>query len=175
MNVKKVSIVYINNEYIRESELELDKLFKIDDVTLEVLKKQTEIKSNIEFFNEFMEANDSEPVKDIGMHCFKPYDCAFWDYCTRDLPKPNVFDIAGMFKSKKLEKYYDGKISFEDYMSANHDKINSNENLKEFFDNLVNEKYQDIDKSNLTIIRKVKYQNDEEIDRVIKQNKKARN
>lgn len=114
LNVKKVSIVYINNEYIRENELELDKLFKIEDVTQEVLKKQTEIKSNIEFFNEFMEANDSEPVKDIGMHCFKPYDCAFWDYCTRDLPKPNVFDIAGMFKSKKLEKYYDGKISFED-------------------------------------------------------------
>ena len=114
LNVKKVSIVYINNEYIRGSELELDNLFKIDDVTQEVLKKQTEIKSNIEFFNEFMETNDSEPVKDIGMHCFKPYDCAFWDYCTRDLPKPNVFDIAGMFKSKKLEKYYDGKISFED-------------------------------------------------------------
>lgn len=114
LNVKKVSIVYINNEYIRGSELELDKLFKIDDVTQEVLKKQTEIRSNIEFFNEFMEANDSEPVKDIGMHCFKPYECAFWDYCTRDLPKPNVFDIAGMFKSKKLEKYYEGKISFED-------------------------------------------------------------
>lgn len=69
LNVKKVSIVYINNEYIRGNELELDKLFKIEDVTFEVLGKQAEIKSNIEFLNEFMKSNDSEPVKDIGMHC----------------------------------------------------------------------------------------------------------
>ncbi|MBO5151241.1 MAG: DUF2779 domain-containing protein [Methanobrevibacter sp.] len=114
LNVKKISIVYINNEYIMGNELELDRLFKIEDVTSEVIEKQDEIKSNIEFLNEFMKASGSEPEKDIGMHCFKPYRCAFWDYCTRDLPKPNVFDIAGMFTSKKLEKYYDGKISFED-------------------------------------------------------------
>ena len=61
-----------------------------------------------------MKASGSEPAKDIGMHCFKPYKCAFWDYCTRDLSKPNVFDIAGMFTSKKLEKYYYGKVSFKD-------------------------------------------------------------
>lgn len=32
-NVKKVSIVYINNRYIRYGKLELDKLFNIEDIT----------------------------------------------------------------------------------------------------------------------------------------------
>lgn len=33
----------------------------------------------------------------------------------RNLPKPNVFDIVGgMHRSKKFEKYYEGKISFRD-------------------------------------------------------------
>ena len=34
----------------------------------------------------------NEPKEDIGMKCFNPYKCEFWEYCTRNLPKPNVFD-----------------------------------------------------------------------------------
>ncbi len=115
-NVKKACIVYINNEYVRGKDLDLTRLFRIEDVTGTVLEKQDEIKNNIDAINGFMEKHgiDSEPETDLGMHCFNPYHCRFWDYCTRDLPKPNVFDISGMFKSKKIEKYHEGKVSFED-------------------------------------------------------------
>lgn len=117
LNVKKACIVYINKKYIRGKELEIDKLFNIEDVTDIAKSKQNEIKENIEFTNKFMKEHDkdNEPDTDIGMKCLKPYGCEFWNYCTRNLPKPNVFDIGGgMRKSKKFEKYYDGKISFED-------------------------------------------------------------
>ena len=117
LNVKKVSIVYINNQYIRSEELEIDKLFNIEDITDIAKSKQEEIKNNIDMINKYMEEHDqnNEPITDIGLKCSEPYDCEFWEYCTRDLPKPNVFDIAGgMRKSKKFEKYYEGKISFED-------------------------------------------------------------
>lgn len=120
LNVKKVCIVYINNQYIRGKELEIDKLFNVEDITDIALSKQEEIKNNIEELNKYMEEHDesNEPVTDIGMKCSKPYDCEFWDYCTRMLPKPNVFDIeGGMRKDKKFEKYYEGKISFEDLQS----------------------------------------------------------
>ena len=116
LNVKKVSIVYINNQYIRSEELEIDKLFNIEDITDIAKSKQEEIKNNIDMINKYMEEHDqnNEPITDIGLKCSEPYDCEFWEYCTRDLPKPNVFDIAGgMRKSKKFEKYYEGKISFE--------------------------------------------------------------
>ena len=48
----------------------------------------------------------------------------FWDYCTRNLPKPSVFDVyGGKFGSKKADQFYfpsklslyqDGKVSFDD-------------------------------------------------------------
>ena len=121
LTVKKACIVYINNEYVRDKELDIEKLFKIEDVTDIVKEKQEEIRNNIIFINKFMENydGDNEPDKQIGMQCFNPYQCAFWQYCTRNLPKPNVFDISGMFKSKKFEEYYEGKISFEDLKSEN--------------------------------------------------------
>ena len=117
LNVKKVCIVYINNQYVRRKELEIDKLFNIEDITDIAMSKQNEIKNNISMLNKYMEEHDenNEPTTDIGIKCSEPYDCEYWEYCTRDLPKPNVFDIAsGMRKDKKFEKYYEGKISFED-------------------------------------------------------------
>lgn len=123
LNVKKACIVYINNEYVRGEELDINQLFNIEDVTGIALEKQDEIRDNIDSINNFMEVygSDNEPDTDIGPYCFDPYGCAFWDYCTRDLPKPNVFDIAVMQKRSKFKKYYEGKISFED---LENEKIN---------------------------------------------------
>ena len=120
INVKKASIVHINNEYVRQDELEIDKLFKIEDLTDIAISKMEEIEKNINDFNCFMQEHDkdNEPNIDIGMKCTEPYMCDFWDYCTRNLPHPNVFDIAGgMHRDKKFEKYYEGKISFENLIN----------------------------------------------------------
>lgn len=117
LNVKKVCIVYINKQYVRGKKLEIEKLFNMQDITDIAKSKQDEIKKNIEMANKYMDEHneDSEPNNDIGMYCFNPYECEFWEYCTRNLPKPNVFDIfGGMHRSKKFEKYYEGKISFRD-------------------------------------------------------------
>ena len=116
LNVKKACIVYINNEYIRGKELDINLLFNIEDLTDSVLAKQNEIKDKINQINEFMQEHDSDnpPESHLGKNCFDPYPCAFWDYCTRDLPKPNVFDVSGMWKSVQFRKYDEGKVSFED-------------------------------------------------------------
>lgn len=121
-NVKKVCIVIINNKYIKEKlplEEELDKYFKIEDITETALEKQDEIRNNIDEINRYMEEHGKydEPVKKLGMYCFKPYSCDFWQYCSRDLPNPNVFDIVDMKKEKMFEKYNEGKVSFEDLVN----------------------------------------------------------
>ena len=121
LNVKKVAIVYINNEYIRGKQLDINQLFNIEDITDIALEKQSEIKANIEMINNYMaeHGKDNEPIKDIGKFCFDPYSCAFWQYCTKDLPTPNVFDISGMQKRSKFKQYYGGNISFEDLQHTN--------------------------------------------------------
>lgn len=121
-NVKKVSIVYVNNQYIRHGELELNKLFNIEDITEIAKDKYDEIKENIGQINLYMNTykENNEPQELIGMQCTKPYPCEYWEYCTKNLPKPNVFDIyGGMRTDKKFEKYYEGKISFKDLQYEN--------------------------------------------------------
>ena len=123
LNVKKACIVYINKEYIRFGELDIKELFNIEDVTSLVKEKQDEIRENIASINNFMKVYnaDNEPDSHIGMNCFKPYPCPFWEYCTRNLPKPNVFDISGMQNRTKIKKYNEGLISFEELA---HEDIN---------------------------------------------------
>ena len=123
-NVKKVSIVYINNQYVRHGDLELNKLFNIEDITEIAINKQNEIQNKIKEINEYMAKHDkdNEPDELIGMQCFNPYACEYWEYCTQNLPKPNVFDIrGGMHTDKKFKKYYEGKYTFQDlqYESLN--------------------------------------------------------
>ena len=77
LNVKKVCIVYINNEYIRDKELDINQLFNIEDITDVAKQKQEEIKNNIDFINDFMQKHteNNEPDKLIGKFCFDPYSC----------------------------------------------------------------------------------------------------
>lgn len=77
-NIKKACIVYINNKYVKQGNLELNKLFNIEDVTEIAKSKQQEIENNIYELNKYMEEHmDNEPKDDIGIKCFKPYECEF--------------------------------------------------------------------------------------------------
>ena len=113
--VIKASIVYINNQYIRNGELNLQQLFNIEDVTDIVLEKQKEIEIKILEINEYMK-QEFEPKQEIGMQCFKPYQCQFWKYCTKHLPEHNVFQIRKMHKDKAIKLYYEGKADFKELL-----------------------------------------------------------
>ena len=54
-----------------------------------------------------------EPNEDIDVHCHKPYDCAFWQYCSRHLPNQSVFKLYRMNFDKKIALYKEGTITFE--------------------------------------------------------------
>ena len=116
LNVTKACIVHINSEYVRHGELELDKLFKIVDLTDTVLSKQNEVKNKIEEINKYMERNDEEN-KDIDMYCFTPYECPYFKYCSSLLPEKNVFDIRMMSLKKKFEYYKKGIYKYEDLIN----------------------------------------------------------
>jgi predicted RecB family nuclease len=138
--IKKASIMYINNRYIKNGELNLKKLFNIDDVTDIAFSKQEEIKEKIEEVNDYIKTTD-EPEEKISMKCFKPYECSYWEYCTKKLPEKNVFTIkGGMHTDKKFELYNEGIITYEDILTTN-----------------INEKYKqqaEIDLSNEIVIKK---------------------
>ena len=82
-----VYIVCLNRDYVFTGELELDKLFKITDVTKETAAEQKTVESDLAHAAEVM-ASDQAPDIAISRACRSPYLCAFWEYCSRGLPAP---------------------------------------------------------------------------------------
>ena len=114
--VKSVNIMYVNNEYRLNGELDLKGFFVIEDITLDSILKEKEIEDNIKELNEVLDSK-KEPNIDIDLHCFKPYDCPFFRYCSKHLPKNNVFEVFNLGIKQKIKYYKDGKISFEDLVN----------------------------------------------------------
>ena len=115
--VDRACLVYINNGYERIGELDLSGLFRIEDLTAVAYAKQPEVEANVESFRTVLRKR-KEPERDLGACCFSPYACGFFPYCSRHLPKPNVFDLAAVQLRTKLQYYRKGLISFQDLVEA---------------------------------------------------------
>ena len=116
--VEKVVLVHINNQYVRQGEIEIEKLFIMEDYSQLAKDKLLEVEENIKSFRKFLESKE-EPAIDIGKKCKDPFACEFQAYCRKNLPKdgtPNVFDLAGC--NKKEEYYLEGLITFEQLYEA---------------------------------------------------------
>ena len=113
INLKKAFIVHINNEYEKNGELEIDRLFKIEDITDKVLEKQKEIPKNLEKIEKILSLKE-EPEISIGSHCFNPFECDFTHYCWNNIPEISVFNLYRMNFDKKMELYNKGIIDLED-------------------------------------------------------------
>lgn len=153
-SIKNASVVHINNEYVRGESLELDKLFKIVDVTSEVQSLQSNIPSILKEFETYLEDKVNEPDIDIGKHCNKPYECDAKNYCwkvQRQIPDYSIFNIFNLGGKKQVELYNQGIIDIEDIpedfdMTANQAQAVENykskanhidkENIKAFLENL---------------------------------------
>ena len=111
--VKKVCILYLNSHYVRRGPLELDKLFILEDYTEIAQKKASVVADNIAVFRDYIR-NEEEPEKDIDVCCASPYDCAYYNYCSRHLPSPSIFNVKRLSAAKKYEYYHQGVVSYQD-------------------------------------------------------------
>lgn len=140
--VKSVNIMYLNKDYIFKDELDLKELFIIEDITTKSLVLEKEIKNDIIDLDNTLD--NKEPNIDIDIHCFKPYNCPFFNYCKKDLPRKNVFDVRGLNTNKKIELYKKGIISYEDLI-----KEDLNQKYIEQIDFTLNNKSPKIDIDNI--------------------------
>ena len=113
INVKDFSIVFINNQYIRQGELDLKELFTIESVLELILPFQKSVKGNVSRFKKVL-SQRRIPDIDIGEHCYNPYTCGFFNYCRKHIPENSIFDFSGMHLNKKYELYREGIIKLGD-------------------------------------------------------------
>lgn len=103
-------IVYINNKYARQGDIDVHKLFVVKDVSEEILPYYGEVSANTARAKEYIAQKD-EPESELGEQCFAPYDCAYWQYCARDLPSPNVLDLYRISAKKAFGYMEEGIVT----------------------------------------------------------------
>lgn len=78
--LEDISIVFLNNQYVRTGELELQKLFSRQSIKNEVIGNRDFVHGKIAELKLLLREK-KEPIIDIGAHCYKPYECDFTGHC----------------------------------------------------------------------------------------------
>jgi hypothetical protein len=105
-------LMHINNEYVKDGEIEPHKIFSKVDITNAVLDLQLWVSENLGSLRDMI-ANGMEPVKDIGPHCDSPFECDFKSYCWKHVPEHSVFELSNA-NGKDWKLYGDGVIRLAD-------------------------------------------------------------
>jgi hypothetical protein len=113
IEINDFSIIYINNQYIRNGELDINELFTIQSVIDAILPQQNFVEENVERLRKVISKGEMPDI-DIGEHCHNPYTCSFFNYCRKHITEDSIFDFSGMHLKKKYELYRDGIIKFDD-------------------------------------------------------------
>ena len=140
--VDKAYVVHINKNYVKKGPLELDKLFQIEDLTSIAKQKRKDVEKKIVEINQYIKKEEEKDI--VGKQCFDPYQCPFFNYCTRHLEKPNVFDLVGVNINQKLKFYRNKVTSFKDLL-----KEDISDKAKEQIDFEINKKEDKIEKKSL--------------------------
>jgi hypothetical protein len=96
--ISRVFVVHVNNQYVRQGEIEVDKLFCKKDITAIAKEKQVFIVEEIERQRAMLKGD--EPIIDIGPHCSEYYPCDFIGHCWSHIPENSIFDLRGRMDSR---------------------------------------------------------------------------
>ncbi len=111
LKIRNCFLMHINNEYIRQSEIDPESLFTITEITTEVDEATNGIQQRID--NMFSAIVSGKcPTVTIGEQCNSPYECPLrecWDF----LPENNIFEMYGSRK-KSFELFEKGIYTFKD-------------------------------------------------------------
>ncbi len=113
IQLKDISIVYINNQYEKNGAIDVHELFTITSVKERVQELLPEIPSKVAELKAVLNKKKIPDV-DIGPHCSSPYACDFAGHCWQHIPDYSVFNIARLTETKKFELYKKNVINFID-------------------------------------------------------------
>ena len=114
LKINKVYIMHINNEYVRNGDLDINELFHMEDITEDALVLQESIPDKLKAMVEVL--NGEMPEVEIGAHCDSPFECDFSHLCWV-IPEVSVFNLYRMYSTEKLSLYKQGIVHYEDIPS----------------------------------------------------------
>ena len=150
IDLQDISIVYINNQYVKDGELDVNQLFTQESVLEDAKSNQGRIPSEVTRLKTVLKS-DEIPDKDIGPHCSDPYQCNFASHCWKHVPDYSVFDISNLGWDKRWELYNMSVLKLKDIpkdypmgnnqwmqvqSELNHETVINQEGIKSFLDGL---------------------------------------
>jgi hypothetical protein len=109
LKIKRVNLLHINNQYIRSGDLDVQEMFTLEDLTDSVLEMQDDVKATVKTLVDAAKSDEASAVP-MGEGCI---GCEHHEDCGIHLPSPNVYDIRGLWASKKWALYQKGLVSFK--------------------------------------------------------------
>jgi len=79
VTIVRACLIHINNRYVRQGDIEVEKLFTILDVTDKVLVREADVPCELMAMRKPL--GENMPVPDVGPHCENPYPCDFKGHC----------------------------------------------------------------------------------------------
>ena len=111
LKIRDCFLMYINSDYIRDGELEPDKLFIVENITPQVFEVSAGIEERVQGMQAILLQGNC-PEVNIGSHCSSPYDCPLtgcWDF----LPEDSVFTLYRGGK-KSFDLFSNGLLAIQD-------------------------------------------------------------
>jgi hypothetical protein len=93
LELADISIVHIDNTYVRSGAIDVKKLFAIESVRDLAEAQREEIGVAVDRLKKVIRKKAAPDIP-IGPHCSDPYDCPFHGYCWQGFPEHSVFDIS---------------------------------------------------------------------------------
>ena len=107
--IKNLFLILINKNFIKNGNIEQEKIFNIINVTDKVNAASTNIKSKISHLSKICSLRKA-PNNLIGKFCLKPTECPLKLYCWRRVPKDSVFSLYRINKDKAFNLFHSGTI-----------------------------------------------------------------
>lgn len=110
-----VSIVHLNNSFVKQGPIDPQELFTIVSVKASVDRERAEVPARIEALKAVLQLPEA-PAVDIGPHCDTPYPCNFKAHCWAHVPEHSVFDLTRS-SGKEWKLYERGILRLADIPS----------------------------------------------------------
>lgn len=98
LNVASTCLMHVNTQYVYQGDrLDLDSLFKLQDMTELVAAKGLDIPSRLVPMQKIVLQSELPPVEP-DEHCHTPYECPYWAHCTKEKPARWIYYLPGSLR-----------------------------------------------------------------------------
>ena len=112
--VNKIYLVHINENYVREADLDIGEMMSFSLVTEQIRSMEGDIRSEIEEALLFLAEPEIDESNCSCLRLTRGHHCDSFEYFNRNLPKPSIYNLPRISK-KKLQMFSaEGRFSLHD-------------------------------------------------------------